>query len=160
MRVKMGDDVFEELVAYNEVLEFIEDDYHVDDDIYEVVKICDHFMPQVPTATGRHKDPVIPQGQDGKDRAKFIHQGSRYNVLVQWANKEWKPRRYTKYQIETHSFIIIFAPVSIESAYIYQSTPATNTQLNNHYKFYSLSSYNLAQGTLNTTQPVDLYTHN
>ena len=48
MRVKMGDDVFEELVAYNEVLEFIEDDYHVDDDIYEVlVKICDHFMPQV-----------------------------------------------------------------------------------------------------------------
>ena len=93
MRVKMGDDVFEELVAYNEVLEFIEDDYHVDDDIYEVVKICDHFMPQVPTATGRHRDPVIPKGSDGKDRAKFVHHGSRYNVLIQWANKErsWIP---------------------------------------------------------------------
>ena len=44
------------LQLYLQYLEFIEDDYHVDDDIYEVVKICDHFMPQVPTATGRHID--------------------------------------------------------------------------------------------------------
>ena len=36
---------------------------------------------------------MIPKGPDGKDRAKFVHQGSGYNVLVQWANKErsWIP---------------------------------------------------------------------
>jgi len=93
MRIKMGDDVFEDLVAYNEVLEFIEDDYHVDDDLYEVVKILDHFAPQVPMKTGRNRDPVIPKTADNKERQKFIHHGSSYNVLVQWANRErsWIP---------------------------------------------------------------------
>jgi hypothetical protein len=45
VRLKVGDEEFDDLIAYNEVLDFIQDDYEVSDDIdtlYGVKGILDH----------------------------------------------------------------------------------------------------------------------
>jgi hypothetical protein len=76
---------FDDLIAYNEVLDFIQDDYEVSDGIdtlYGGRGILDHYGP----LTTRQSDP--------KNTMK-AYKGSTCNILIEWSSGErsWEPLR-------------------------------------------------------------------
>ena len=73
LRIKVNDEEYDELVAYNELNEFIEQNLLHDDDVWTYRKILAHEGPF----------------NEGDDR----YQGSKHNVLIKWETGEctWEP---------------------------------------------------------------------
>ena len=72
LRLKVNDDEYDELVAYNEVLNFIEDEFAGEDDTWQFKSILAH------------------QGPFTKDDPQY--KGTQWNVLIHWENgeKSWQ----------------------------------------------------------------------
>ena len=76
LRVQIGDEEYDKLVAYNEVLNFIDDNFMGEQEgTWQFKKIISH------------QGPLIPDDPNYK--------GSSWNVLVHWetGEKSWEPLR-------------------------------------------------------------------
>ena len=69
LRIKVNDEEYDELIAYNEMNDFIEERFLKDDGVWKFRKILDH------------------QGPLSKEDPRY--QGSKYNVLIEWETGEW-----------------------------------------------------------------------
>ena len=151
MRVKIrcNEEEMEDLIDYNTVLDFIENDYQVDDDTLEVRKILEH---EGPLTKASHPD---------------RYKGSTYNILVEWETRErtWiPPVQYFKNPSEQgHVRIIressqppgsnrmatIQAPCQQNNSYCTRSTTSTPTRgtSGTHLHFWRQSISRLQKGS-------------
>ena len=74
IKVRCNEKEFDDLISYSEVLDFIEDDFQVDDDTFAIRRILDHEGPFTQ--------------KDNPEKYK----GSSYNVLVEW--EPWNAHGY------------------------------------------------------------------
>ena len=83
VRLKVGDEEYDELIAYNEVLNFIQADPDTSENVdalCEVKRILDHYGP----LSSRKSDP---------SNIMKTYQGSKWNILIEWSTGErsWEP---------------------------------------------------------------------
>jgi hypothetical protein len=93
VRLQVGEADFDDLIAYNEVLDFTQDDYEVTDGVdtlYGVKCILDHYGP----VSARQSDPT--------NKIK-VYAGSTWNVLVEWSSGErsWEPMKNVAIHMST-----------------------------------------------------------
>jgi hypothetical protein len=83
VRLKVGKDEFDDLIAYNETLDFIQDDFEVTDGVDTLYGVK-NMLDLCGQSSERKEDPT--------NRMK-TYDGSTWNILIKWSSGEysWKP---------------------------------------------------------------------